>query len=145
MASHMYERRLGVGLTPRVGTDLRFAILMSNTTADTETEKQFISGGSGFTTLDEYNGSGYARQNIANEAAAVDLTNSRFELTADPLLYAALGVGTRQAVGVLQLLHVTSDADSLPDVYYEVSPFDGNGEDVTFTPDAQGLLQAANA
>lgn len=142
MASHVFERRLGVGLTPRVGTDLRFAIVMTNTTADTETEAEFLSS---ITTLDEYDGSAYARQNIANEAAAVDLTNSRFELTFDPVVFATLGVGTRQADGLLQLLHVTGAADSPPDVYYDVTNFDGNGEDVTFTPDAQGAVQAANA
>lgn len=142
MASFIYERRLGVGLTARVGTDLRFALLMSNTTADTETETQFVGS---FSTLDQYDGASYARQNVANEAAAVDLTNNRFELTFDPVVFATLGVGTRQAVGLLQLLHVTNDADSLPDVYYEFSAFDGNGEDVTFTPDAQGAMQAANA
>ena len=142
MASHVFERRLGVGLTPRVGTDLRFAIVMTNTTVDTETEIQFMAG---FGTLDEYDGSGYARQSIASEAAAVDLTNSRFELTFDPLVFAALGVGTRMATGLLQLLHVTNASDSPPDVFYEVTDFDGNGEDVTFTPDAQGAMQAANA
>lgn len=142
MASFLYERRLGVGLTPRVGTDLRFALLMSNTTADTETEAQFVAS---FSTLDEYDGSGYARQSIANEAAAVDLTNSRFEFSFDPVVFASLGAGTRNAVGLLQLLHVTDNSDSLPDVYYEFSAFAGNGEDVTFTPDAQGAMQAANA
>jgi hypothetical protein len=142
MASHVSERRLGVGLTPRVGTDLRFAIVMTNTTADTETEIQFVGS---FATLDEYDGASYARQSVASEAAAVDLTNSRFELTFDPVVFATLGVGTRQGTGLLQLLHVTNDSDSPPDVFYEVTDFDGNGEDVTFTPDAQGAVQAANA
>lgn len=142
MASAIYERRLGVGLTARIGTDLRFILVMSNTTADTESEAQFIAS---FTTLDEYNGSAYARQSIANEAAAVDLTNNRFELTFDPVVFATLGVGTRQAVALIQYLHVTNDADSLPDTRYEFTAFDGNGEDVTFTPDAQGAMQAANA
>ena len=142
MASHVFERRLGVGLTPRVGTDLRFAIVMTNTTSDTETEIQFMAG---FATLDEYDGASYARQSVASEAAAADLTNNRFELTFDPVVFATLGVGTRMATGLLQLLHVTNASDSPPDVFYEVTDFDGNGEDVTFTPDAQGAMQAANA
>lgn len=142
MASAVFERRLGTGLSARVGTDLRFAIVMSNTTADTETEAQFVAS---FTTLDEYDGANYARQSVANEVAAVDLANSRFELSFDALVFATLGVGTRQAVALLQLLHVTTDADSLPDARYEFSAFDGNGENVTFTPDAEGAMQNANA
>ena len=142
MASHRKERRLGVGHVALVGTDLRFSIHMSNTTADTETEAQFLAS---FSTLDEYDGAAYARQSIANEASAVDLTNSRNEFTGDPLTFATLGVGTRQAVGVLMLLHVTNNADSPPDTWFEVTAFDGNGEDVIFTADAQGLLQNANA
>jgi hypothetical protein len=115
---------------------------MTNTTSDTETEIQFMAG---FATLDEYDGASYARQSVASEAAAADLTNNRFELTFDPVVFATLGVGTRMATGLLQLLHVTNASDSPPDVFYEVTDFDGNGEDVTFTPDAQGAMQAANA
>lgn len=136
MASFVFTRALGL-LNPTVLTgDVRAALVMSNTTADTEVDTEFISG---FTTLDEYDGAGYGRVALTTEAFAVDLVNDRFEFTADPVVFAALAVGTRQCVGLLLYLHVTNDADSKPLFYFDGTgfPFDGNGEDVTFTPNTE--------
>ena len=135
MASFVYTRATGL-LNPTVLTgDVRAALLMSNTTADTEPDTEFISG---FTTLDEYDGAAYARVALTTEAFAVDLANDRFEFTSDAFTFAGIGVGTRQCIALLIYLHVTNDADSKPLFYIDGTgfPFDGNGSDVVFTPDA---------
>lgn len=144
MASKVMTRALGL-LNPTVLTgDVRAILVMTNTTADTEVDSEFISD---FTTLDEYDGSGYARVALASEAFAVDLANDRWEFTSAAFTFAALGVGTRQCQGLLLYLHVTNDADSKPLMYIDGTgfPFDGNGEDVILTPNAEGILQIANA
>lgn len=133
--SHVYTPALGL-LNPTVLTgDVRAALVMSNTTADTEVDAEFMNS---FTTLDEYDGAAYARVALASEAFAVDLANNRFEFTSAAITFAGIGVGTRQCVGLLLYLHVTNDADSKPLFYIDGTgfPFDGNGSDVVFTPDA---------
>lgn len=120
--------------------DFRVLLVMSNTTADTEEDKTTISG---FTTLDEYDGANYARVALANQVVAEDTVNNRGEMSADAWVYTALGVGTRQAVGMVIFKFVTNDADSVPYVYNDTGgfPFDGNGGNVTITPNAEGLIQ----
>lgn len=124
------------------GQDYRVMLVSSNTTADTDQDAKFIAD---LGTLDEYDGSGYVRKALASEAVSQDDANNRGEFTADPVTWTALGVGTRQAVGMILYRHVTNDADSVLIAYYDSGgfPFDGNGGDITITPNAQGLLQAA--
>jgi hypothetical protein len=120
--------------------DIRVLLVMSNTTADTEQDAATIGG---FTTLDEYDGAAYVRKAFAGETVTEDDPNNRAEFTADPVTWTALGVGTRQAVGMVIYLFVTNDADSLPIAYVDTGgfPFDGNGLDVLLTPNAEGLIQ----
>lgn len=142
--SHVYTPALGL-LNPTVLTgDVRAALVMSNTTADTEVDAEFMAA---FTTLDEYDGASYARVALTTEAFAADLASDRFKFSCDPITFATLGVGTRQCVGMILYLHVTNDADSKPLFYIDGTgwPFDGNGEDVTFTPHADGAAYIRNA
>lgn len=123
------------------GADIRVALLMTNTTADTEEDKAFIAD---FTTLDEMDGANYVRKALTSEAAASDLVNNRGEFTVDPVTWTALGAGTRNVAGMLLFKFVTNDADSIPIAYIDSGgfPFTGTGVDVTMTPNAEGLLQA---
>lgn len=123
--------------------DQRAILVMTDTTADTDEDAEFVSD---ITTLDEYDGSGYARVALTTEAWASDPANDRWEFTADAIVFAALGVGTRQAAGLIIYWHVTDDDDSQPEFYYNGTgfPFDGNGEDVTFTPNTE-LVHVRNA
>lgn len=143
--SHVFTPALGL-MNPTVLTgDVRAALVMSNTTADTEVDAEFMNS---FTTLDEYDGAAYARVALVSEAFAADLANDRFEFTAAAFTFAGIGVGTRQAVGLLIYLHVTNDTDSKPLMYINGTgfPFDGNGSDVVFTPDAAaGIAYIRNA
>lgn len=145
--SHVYTPALGL-LNPTVLTgDLRAALVMENTDADTLVDAEFMDD---FVSLDEYDDASYARVALTGEAFAADLANNRWEFTGDPIVFPALEAGSRQAVGLIIYLHVTNEADSKPLFFFNSAsptnfPFDGNGEDVTLTPNAEGLVQIRNA
>ncbi len=120
------------------GDDIRVALVMSNTTADTEDDADVIDD---FTTLDEYDGANYVRKALANEAVAEDAGNDRAEFDADDVTWSALGAGTRQCVGAVLYKHVTDDTDSVPIAFIDLADFDGNGGDVTVQWNAEGILQ----
>lgn len=133
---------LGLGSLDLSSDDLRVLLVMSNTTADTEDNVTTISG---ITTLDEYDGTGYARQALTGEAYSKDAANNRSEFTAAKTTFPTLGAGTRQCVGALVYKHVTDDTDSIPIAFVDAGgfPFDGTGTDVDITWNAEGLLQIA--
>lgn len=121
--------------------DMRMLIVMTNTTAHTSEDATTISG---ITTLDEFDGSGYARKTLAGEAVAIDNANDRAEFTFTAPVWTALGAGTRQAKAAILFLFVTNDSDSVPVAYIDTSPafpFTATGVDVTLTPNTEGCLQ----
>ena len=131
------------------GNDIRVTLLMTNTTADTEKDKANIAA---FTTLDEYDGSGFTwgpggtgRKAMA-QSVVQDDGNLRGEFQVTTTLWASLGAGTRQAQGMLLYKHVSGADDSLniPIAWIDTGgfPFTGNGGDVTITWNAEGVLQA---
>lgn len=144
MASFIYTPALGLLAAATLTGDVRAALLMSNTTGDTDEDAATISA---IGTLDEYDGASYGRVALTTEAWAAVTATDRFKFSADPIVFATLGVGTRQCVGLLLYLHVTNDADSKPLMYIDGTgfPFDGNGADVTFTPHADGVMYLVNA
>jgi len=122
------------------GNDMRVALVMTNTTADTEKDKALMNA---FTTLDECDGANYVRKALATQVVSEDAGGLRGEFSADPVTWTALGVGTRQVQGLILYKHVTNDADSIPVAWIDTGgfPFWGNGGDVTYTPNAEGILQ----
>lgn len=135
--SHVYTLALGLLNAATLEGDVRAALVMTNTTADTEVDAEFIDD---ITTLDECDSTGYARVALTSEDFAVDLANNRFEFTADPVMFSALASdATRQIAGLLLLLHVTDDTDSKPLVYFNGTgfPFTANDEDVTISPNTE--------
>lgn len=122
------------------GDDIRVALVMSNTTADTEEDAALMNT---FADLDEYDGASYARQSLGTQAVNEDLPNDRSEFDAVDSVFSSLGVGARQAVGLVVYKHVTNDADSIPIAFIDTGgfPFDGNGGDVTIQWNAEGILQ----
>lgn len=145
MASFVYnnaKRAFFAGELDLDSNDIRVIILMTNTTANTEDTAATISA---FTTLDEHNGTNYVRKACASEAISQDNTNDRAEFTYSAITWTALGAGTRQAQAFLVYKHVTNDSDSIPLIYIDTGgfPFNTNGGDVTFTPNAEGVLQLA--
>jgi hypothetical protein len=123
------------------GDDIRVALLMTNTTADTEDDTEFINPG--FTTLDEMDGANYARKTVASEAVNEDLPNNRAEFDFENLTWTALGAGTRDVAGALVFKFVTNDADSIPICFIDTGgfPITANGGDVTIQWNAEGVLQ----
>ena len=122
------------------GIDMRVALVMTATTADTEDDVNFVDE---LTTLDEYDGSGYARQQVDTQVINEDSANNRAEVDGVDVTFSSLGVGATQAQAALLIMHVTNDADSLLIAYIDTGgfPFDGNGGDVTIQWNAEGILQ----
>ena len=122
------------------GNDLRLALVMTNSTADTEKDKALMNA---FTTLDEMDGANYVRKACATQVVAQDDPNLRAEFSFDAVVWTALGAGTRQVQGAILFKFVTDDTDSIPIAWVDTGgfPFTANGGNVTLTPNAEGFLQ----
>lgn len=123
--------------------DIRVMLVMTNTTADTQTTAATLSA---ITTLDEYDGSGYVRKALTGEIVNQDDPNSRAEFDADDVTWTALGAGTRSAQAVLLYRHVDGTAaNDQPIAFIDTGgfPIAGNGGDLTIAWNAEGILQAA--
>lgn len=121
--------------------DLRAALLMSNTDADTANDG--ISNMDDLS-LDELDGSGYSRQQLANVTLTVDDDNDRVELDCDDIAFGALGAGTRTVVGLIVYRHVNDDTDSIPWSFHEyASAKTMDGSSFTSQINADGLIQAS--
>ena len=121
--------------------DFRIILCMTNTTADTDQDAEFVAS---IGTLDEYDGAAYSRKTLAGEAVNEDLANNRAEFDANDIQWAALGAGTRQAAGMILYRFVTNDADSPVVAWIDTGgfPFSGNGGNVDVAWNAEGILQA---
>ncbi len=146
MASLVYNNAMLISVKAELdlqeaGDDIRVALVMSNTTCDTEEETALMNA---FTTLDEMDGANYGRKTLASQAVAIDTTNDRVEFDFEDLTFTALGNGTRDVQGMLVLKHVTNDTDSIPlfFVQFSVNQAPG-GSNFTVTIDAEGALQIA--
>lgn len=119
---------------------LKVALVMTNTTADTEKDKATLSG---FTTLDRGDGTNYADKTLASVTDTEDNTNHRAYIDCADVTWSALGAGTRNYQGAVVYKFVTDDTDSIPVAYIDSGgfPFAGNGGDVTMQINAAGLLR----
>jgi hypothetical protein len=143
----IYTYGLRFGPAALAAADMRAAIVMTNTTADTDEDAEFMDD---FGTLDEYDSGDYARQVLAAEAAAVVTASDRYKWSSDPIVWddgPGLAVGTRQGQAIILYVHVTNNADSTPYAYKEPTgfPFTGNGAAVTVNPHADGWSYQRNA
>lgn len=146
MANFVYNEaknqllRGGIDFT---SADMRVLLVMTNTTADTEDDANTIGG---FTTLDEYDGSGYSAGGSAltGETVVEDAGNNRAYFDANDLTFTALGAGTRQCQAAILYKFITNTASSLPVGFIDTGgfPFTGNGSNVTLQWNANGILQA---
>jgi hypothetical protein len=131
------------GAIDYVNDDIRAILVMSDTTCDTEVDGiDFIDD---YTTLDELDAGGYAREVLAGKAVAVDDGNDRAEFDANDESFAGLGGdATRTIVGVLIYKHVTNDTDSIPLFYSEfASPLPITATQIDIPWNIEGLLQLA--
>lgn len=123
--------------------DIRFLLVMSNSTADTDQDALTLSG---IGTLDEYDGSGYTRQALAAESVTRDDANNRAELggTSPVTFGATVAAGTRQAIGHVIYRHVDGTAaNDQPIAFVDTGgyPVAGGGGAFSITQNAEGHLQ----
>lgn len=134
-----FKHQVGLAAVNFSTVDWRVLLTMSNYDYATEKDDSFLST----MTLDECDGANYARQALASEAWTKDATNNRSELTADPVVFSALGAGTRQNESAVLYIHAGADSANIPalDMNEGGFPFDGTGSDNTITFDAEGVIQ----
>lgn len=121
--------------------DIRCALLMNTTTADTENDG--ITTVNGFTTLGECDSTGYSRQALASEAVNKDDANDRAEFDAVDASFTGLGGDASNDIqGALIYKHVTDDTDSIPICFVDFTadlPATATQMDVPWN--AEGILQ----
>lgn len=124
--------------------DIRGMLMMSNTTADTDTTATFISD---FGTPDEFDGLNYARIAFAGEAVNQDTPNARAEFDANDTAFgtagAPLGPGTRSIAGMVIFRFVTNDADSRVIFWEDLTPAFNPRGIFTAQWNAEGIAQLA--
>ena len=121
--------------------DIRVALVMTNTTADTEKD---VATFAAMSTLDEMDGANYVRKELADEATAQDDANDRAEFDADDVVFSALGNGTRQIAGAIVYFYAgAGDANAIPIAYIDDAPLplDPGGADFTLQWSAEGIVQ----
>ena len=122
------------------------ALLMSNTTADTDNDGDEFVGD--LTTKDECDGANYVRKKLAGKAVNLDDGNDRAEFDADDITWTALGNGTRAIQGVLIYVDADDDGDAADDAANRLIAFiefgatqNPGGSDFTVQWNAEGILQ----
>jgi hypothetical protein len=123
--------------------DMRVALVMTNTTADTDQDAATISA---FTTLDEFNGSGYTTGGLAlsGETVTQQDLNDRSIFTATNLTFSTLGAGTRQIQGAILYRFISAFGTSRPVAWIDTGgfPITANGGDIAIQWNAAGIIQA---
>jgi hypothetical protein len=146
MASIVYQNAIGKALEAYLvtGADIRVALLMTNTTADTEADIDLMNA---FATLDECDSTGYARVALTSEAVNIDDTNDRAEFDAADASFTGLGGDATRAIqGAIIFKHVTNDTDSIPIAFIDFTtdiPVTATQVDIPW--DAEGIIQGASA
>ena len=156
MASFIYTVSLtdvaeGVLDFREAGADLRVILVMTDSTCSAEEDTATITN---FSTLDEFDGSGYTQQasntaisRIDNQVAREDLTNNRNEFDGDNIEFGALGAsGTGRSITAAVILRwVSNFGASIPVAFVDLTDFPANGSTVTIVWDEQGIIQIKNA
>lgn len=120
------------------GDDMRAFICMTNTTFDTDIDTD----NTGSYTLDEMDGTNYARKTLDNQAVSTDDANDRAEFDADDLAWTSLGNGTRQMQGLGVHEFITNDAGSFPLCWVEfAATINPGGSNFTIQFNAEGIFQ----
>lgn len=95
------------------GSNIWAALMMSNTTCDTENDGITFMGD--FTTKDEMDGANYVRKKLANKSVTLDDANDLSYLDADDVAWTSLGNGTRAVQGVVLYVDADDDGDAADD------------------------------
>ena len=146
MASNVFNnalKRLVDGSIDLDTHDIRVALLMTNTTADTD--KDAINFVANIGTLDECDATGYARVALASEAVNTDDANDRAEFDATDVSFTGLsGNATRAIQGALILKFVTNDSDNIPIAFIDfTADIPATATQIDIPWNAEGILQIA--
>ncbi len=123
------------------GMNVRVALVMTDTTCDTNLDATTLSA----FTLDEFDGTNYARQNIDTQVVNEDTANDQAEFDGVNVQFSNLEAGTRQATGLLIYEHVGADSSNIPIAYINGTGFNftanGGHVDIGWN-DTGGIIQA---
>ncbi len=120
--------------------DMRILLVDSTTTVDTEANVTSLSG---YTTLGELSGTGYARKSLTGRTVVTDQANNRSELDADDVLFTNIDAGTTIGMLIFKFVDGTA-ANDQPIAFSQFSvPIVTNLGNLTLPFDVEGLLQLA--
>lgn len=139
-------RQIMVGSINLSSDDIRVALLMNTTTADTDADTAAATTVNAITTLAESDATGYARQSLTTEAVAIDDPNNRVEFDDTGASSASFSGMTTSATnnyqGVLLYKHVGADTSNVPIAWIEFSAEVTNtATQVDVTWNAEGIIQ----
>ncbi len=147
MASVFYneaKRAIAAGEYDLNAHDIRVALLMNTTTADTENDG--IVDLADFTTIAKHDGANADNvKALANEAVNKDDANDRAEFDFDDPVWTALGNGAAPIQGMLIFKWIDgTDANDLVIAFIDFAADQSPGDsDFTVNIDAEGALQLA--
>jgi hypothetical protein len=129
-------------------TDTIKTVLVTSTYTPARTDLVADAGGANDVVDAEINVTGYTRgwggsgrKSLASKAVAVDQTNNRAEFSAANLTWSTLGSGTTIAAMVVVKEGVSNDTTTRLIAYLDTTDTATNGGDITFTFDAEGIIQ----
>ena len=151
MASFVYHKALTKVLNGGIDfdtDDLRVLLVkaLATTTADTETDAEFLSS---FSSLSELTDASYTgqktsgRHTFTSEAVNEDLTNDRAEFDAEDITWTALDNETIGGAVIYE--HIGADTANVPIAFIDLGDVVPAGADLTLQWDAEGIIQLANA
>jgi hypothetical protein len=137
------KERLLKGEIDFVNDDIRVMLVMTNTTADTDEDAEFLSD---VGTLDEFDGAGYTAGGVqlGSKAVTRDTTNDRGEFDAADARWDSLSAGTRSIEAAVLYKSVTDASDSPVIAHidsFDVFPLVPAGAALILLWDSEGILQ----
>lgn len=141
MSSYVYtnaRRALLAGELDLANDRLDVILCMTNTTADEDEDADTVGD---ITTLDEFDGDGYARQTLGSQAVTAVDADDRGMFDAGDAEFGALGEGTRQIAGALLVKYVDGGNGDIPIAWYDDGGFPLSSGDITIQWSASGLIR----
>jgi hypothetical protein len=138
--SFWYTNALRAVMTQEINlqtADLRALLVMTGSTAETETDKLVLSD---FTALSELDSVNYSRKAIPDLLVTADTANRRSELDGTDIVWTALAAGSNPVIGMVIYVHTGADDSANIPIAYITSPFTPNGSDVTVQWNPEGIL-----
>jgi hypothetical protein len=137
-----FKRALAAGEIDWETATVKVMLVRTGSTAGSERSADNLAA---FTTINRYNGSGYADQAVTGRVLQENAGANRVELLAGNTTFPTLNGLTppNEAIGAVYYVEFSgSDAGRMPAIWFDSSfPFNGSGSDVTLRPNAAGLAQ----